>query len=89
MPAFAPAEVLVVGDTPHDVACAQAVGAVAGGGATRGVFCRPAARLWRRCCLRDAGGYGGFWALVVAVLSKSLWLPPSGGTVKSRCGFRL
>jgi phosphoglycolate phosphatase len=36
MPAFAPADVLVVGDTPHDVACAQAVGAVPVGVATGG-----------------------------------------------------
>ena len=36
MPAFAPADVLVVGDTPHDVACAHAVGAVAVGVATGG-----------------------------------------------------
>jgi phosphoglycolate phosphatase len=36
MPAFAPADVIVVGDTPHDVACAQAVGAVPVGVATGG-----------------------------------------------------
>lgn len=34
MPAFAPADVLVVGDTPHDIACAQAAGAVPVGVAT-------------------------------------------------------
>ena len=36
MPAFTSADVLVVGDTPHDVACAQAVGAVPVGVATGG-----------------------------------------------------
>ena len=36
MPSFAPADILVVGDTPNDVACAQAVGAVAVGVATGG-----------------------------------------------------
>lgn len=36
MPAFSPADVIVVGDTPHDVACAQAVGAVSVGVATGG-----------------------------------------------------
>ena len=34
MPAFAPADVLVVGDTPHDVTCALAAGAVPVGVAT-------------------------------------------------------
>ena len=32
----APTDVIVVGDTPHDVACAQAVGAVSVGVATGG-----------------------------------------------------
>jgi phosphoglycolate phosphatase-like HAD superfamily hydrolase len=36
MPAFSPADVIVVGDTPNDVACAQAVGAVPVGVATGG-----------------------------------------------------
>ena len=36
MPAFAAADVIVVGDTPNDVACAQAVGAVPIGVATGG-----------------------------------------------------
>lgn len=36
MPSFAPTDVIVVGDTPHDVACAQAAGAVAVGVATGG-----------------------------------------------------
>ena len=36
MPSFAPADVIVVGDTPNDVACAQAVGAVPVGVATGG-----------------------------------------------------
>jgi phosphoglycolate phosphatase len=36
MPAFSPSDVLVVGDTPHDVACAKAVGAVPVGVATGG-----------------------------------------------------
>jgi phosphoglycolate phosphatase len=34
LPALAPEHILVVGDTPHDVACARAVGAVAVGVAT-------------------------------------------------------
>ena len=34
MPPLQPADVIVVGDTPHDVACAQAVGAVPVGVAT-------------------------------------------------------
>jgi phosphoglycolate phosphatase-like HAD superfamily hydrolase len=36
MPGFTPADIIVVGDTPHDVACAQAVGAVPVGVATGG-----------------------------------------------------
>jgi len=36
LPPLAPADVIVVGDTPHDVACAQAVGAVPVGVATGG-----------------------------------------------------
>ena len=36
MPSFAAADVIVVGDTPNDVACAQAVGAVPVGVATGG-----------------------------------------------------
>ena len=36
LPAFTPADVVVVGDTPHDVACARAVGAVPVGVATGG-----------------------------------------------------
>jgi phosphoglycolate phosphatase len=36
MPRLAATDVIVVGDTPHDVACAQAVGAVAVGVATGG-----------------------------------------------------
>ena len=36
MPSFLPADVIVVGDTPHDVRCAQAVGAVPVGVATGG-----------------------------------------------------
>jgi phosphoglycolate phosphatase len=34
LPALSPSDVIVVGDTPHDVACAHAVGAVAVGVAT-------------------------------------------------------
>ena len=36
LPAVAPEDVIVVGDTPHDVACAKAVGAVSVGVATGG-----------------------------------------------------
>ena len=36
MPAVASADVLVIGDTPHDVACARAAGATAVGVATGG-----------------------------------------------------
>jgi phosphoglycolate phosphatase len=61
MPAFSPADVIVVGDTPHDVACAQAVGAVPVGVATGGFTVDEL----RECgaavvfeTLEDAGGFG-------------------------------
>ena len=57
MPAFAP-DVLVVGDTPHDVACAQAVGAVPSASrpaATRRISCGTAAP----DRVRDAAGHRG------------------------------
>jgi phosphoglycolate phosphatase-like HAD superfamily hydrolase len=61
MPSFAPTDVIVVGDTPNDVACAQAVGAVAVGVAT-GSF---SARQLRDCgaavvfeTLEDTDGFG-------------------------------
>ncbi len=62
MPSFAPTDVIVVGDTPHDVACAQAVGAVAVGVATGGFT----AEQLRDCgaavvfeTLEDTAGFGG------------------------------
>jgi phosphoglycolate phosphatase len=61
LPRIAPEDVIVVGDTPHDVACAKAVGAVAVGVATGGFT---AAQL-RDCgaavvfdTLEDTDGFG-------------------------------
>ena len=47
MPSFAPADVIVVGDTPNDVACAQAVGRRARRRCDRRVHRRPVAAVRR------------------------------------------
>lgn len=59
-----PRDVLVVGDTPHDIACARAVGAVAIGVATGGFSVDDLRESGADVLFRDLSEIGGFLELV-------------------------
>jgi phosphoglycolate phosphatase-like HAD superfamily hydrolase len=64
LPEIAPEDILVVGDTPHDVACARAVGAVPIGVATGGFTSAQLRESGAEIVFENLGAYDAFLRLI-------------------------